>query len=841
MSKYPLSTHSSGNHHRPDPERAANTDTGDEPERDGLQLAHTLGSIHRHRGLVVAIVLSAVALGALFRATSRPQYRATAVVRVSSERQAVAGGVENAEPALSRSADPLLSIIQLQRSRTVIGQVVDSLGLRLQPLAQRIALGRFRLGRSLGSEYLTDARVAPGAPADTVYLQFRDSTVWAESSAGDTTVDYGEPVQFPDITFTIPRRPNAGSAEIAVLPRDEAIDRVLSLLSVSSRAGTDVFEVHAVDPDPVRAQQVANLAVITFQEANVRSAQELAQRRGVFLSAQLKKTDGLLADARHALIRFLQQQRYSSASAGMAEEQAALGALTARRAELTADRQVFSSLLDQIQSPDDSVRGDALRSLAYAPEVAADPRITRVYQQILVYRTRLDSLTTGRFRSADSDPDVVQLRSLLASTQQELAFALRGRINSLKERSTALASIGASSRASIRSLPAAEAVEGELRSRVRSLSDLHDEIDRDLTKASMAQAVEAGSVDIVDLAPVPYIPDLPPWWLVVLVSGLIGLVLATAVALYVERGHSLHRPEEASRFLDLPELAVIPPVDEFPAALAADGANPALPGRNGHQQFPSGAGEAFRVLRSGLLLSESIDATHRSIAVTSSLPGEGKTLIALNLAASFAEEGRHVLLVDFDLRAGRLHSVFGVAREPGLVDFLKTRKDWPAVASPGAPKSSWAFLPDVEELARERGERTGERVTPRVHRTSIKGLDFLTSGTRPRNPASIVTETRMRRFVEDAAQHYDLLVLDLPPVLATADAVILSAMVDGVVFVFCAGRTDREAADRARQQLDRVKAKLLGVVLNDPKGSIPGFGQYYYPYGYGDPHADVRR
>lgn len=195
----------------------------------------------------------------------------------------------------------------------------------------------------------------------------------------------------------------------------------------------------------------------------------------------------------------------------------------------------------------------------------------------------------------------------------------------------------------------------------------------------------------------------------------------------------------------------------------------------------SAAAEAYRTLRTNLRFS-SLDRDVRSVLVTSAGPGEGKTTVAANLGVALAESGKRVLLVDCDLRKPGLHALFGLPLAPGLSNALADD------------------LPD-----------------PPLRATSQPGLSVLTAGDPPPNPAEFIASARLAHLLNRLRSTVDLLVLDSPPVSVVADAAVLAPAVDGVILVVSAGRTKRELAQRAKQQLETVGARLLGAVLNNAR------------------------
>lgn len=214
--------------------------------------------------------------------------------------------------------------------------------------------------------------------------------------------------------------------------------------------------------------------------------------------------------------------------------------------------------------------------------------------------------------------------------------------------------------------------------------------------------------------------------------------------------------------------------------------------------------EAFRVVRTNLQFS-SIDKPLKIICVTSSEPTEGKSTVISNLAISFASTGKSTILIDADMRKPKQHKIFLLENYKGLSNLLAD--DLP-----------------VEQV---------------VNEMSIQNLHILTSGPQPPNPAEIVGSARMKKFMQEVTQKYDIVLVDTPPVNFVADASIISSYTDGIILVVDAGITKREAVIVAKQQLQKVNAKILGVVLNKVKQT--GSGYYYYYYYYGEDNRKIRK
>lgn len=212
----------------------------------------------------------------------------------------------------------------------------------------------------------------------------------------------------------------------------------------------------------------------------------------------------------------------------------------------------------------------------------------------------------------------------------------------------------------------------------------------------------------------------------------------------------------------------------------------------------SPASEAYRMLRTNIQFS-SISRELKVIAVTSSIPGEGKSTTACNYALSLVETGKKVLLIDCDLRKPTIHRKFRISNTSGLTNILL-------------------------------GETTIENTL-----SLVGGLSILTSGTLPPNPAEVLESQRMKDFLQEMKSHFDYIIIDTPPLLAVADGQIISSMADGVLLVVESKKTPKDSVLKSKDLLINANANILGIILNkceisNKKGYGYGYG-YYYGYG----------
>src|SRR5688572_142506 len=297
--------------------------------------------------------------------------------------------------------------------------------------------------------------------------------------------------------------------------------------------------------------------------------------------------------------------------------------------------------------------------------------------------------------------------------------------------------------------------------------------------------LKTSNIRIVDKAETPRRPASPNRLTNLSLALLGGAFLGIGLAFFFEYLDSrIRQPDEIKAHLGLPFLGMIPSFDPKQTT------GPPLIG-NG---MPNEFAEAFRGIRTNVLFS-SADAGSKSIVVTSTGPGEGKSVVSANVAKSLALAGQRVLLIDADMRRPKTHELFGVPLEPGLSNVMV-----------GDAKASET-----------------------VKRTLTPNLWLLTAGKNPPNPAELLGSKRFREFMETLGQHFDWVIIDSPPVMAVTDASIIAHSATGVVFVVAAEMTNRGPAKAALEQLDSAKAKYVGGILNrvDVRRNAYYYARYY--------------
>ncbi len=334
-------------------------------------------------------------------------------------------------------------------------------------------------------------------------------------------------------------------------------------------------------------------------------------------------------------------------------------------------------------------------------------------------------------------------------------------------------------------------------------------------------SLKRGDAELIADANTPTAPISPHPKRDAALGAFVGLLLGVGVSLLREQlNDRIRSAAEAERLAGQPLLAQLP-YDEEASKLRSAGL--AMVDRP-----TSPLSEAVRSLRTSIQYL-GVDQPVKVIMVTSAAPGEGKSLVAANLAAAFAQADYRTLLISADLRRSSIEAMFAdLPPSSGLTGVLApvafNGHRSPANGSENGHELRGGITTSVEALVK----------------TSVPGLLLLPSGATPPNPAELLGSRRMANMLADFATQTDIIVIDSPPLLPVTDAAVLAAKADGVVLVTALNETRRDATLRARAILEGTSARVLGVVVN--KSPTSGSAGYYYADYYGrDGHSTERR
>ena len=330
---------------------------------------------------------------------------------------------------------------------------------------------------------------------------------------------------------------------------------------------------------------------------------------------------------------------------------------------------------------------------------------------------------------------------------------------------------------------------------------LYEELVRKIKEAGINASFQNSSIRIADSARPPLKPVFPDIKMNLLLAFFLSSLLGVGAAVLSDvLDATIRDPEQVTRTMNTDVLGSLPAVKPWRGRLgqvAASCNSVALvrAGENGNQAV-SGHQEAIRTLRNSILLTD-FDRRIRSILVTSASPAEGKSTAAAHLAISHAEQRHKTLLVDGDLRRPSIHRRFNIPGTVGFSNFLVAEHPWKELL----------YAPD-----------------------EVPHLSVLPAGP-PSRRASDLIGRGLAELLEEAALEYDLVILDAPPLLGFAEPLQMATAVDGVLVVTRAGETNRKAVATVINTLHRLRANVLGVVLNEVHQAMSDSYYYYGHYG----------
>lgn len=359
-------------------------------------------------------------------------------------------------------------------------------------------------------------------------------------------------------------------------------------------------------------------------------------------------------------------------------------------------------------------------------------------------------------------------------------------ISALEAKRTAQEQIIEKLSVQMQGLPSVEQEMAFLERETESLVQAVTMLKMKLEQTKIRRDSKEAEIKILELARMPQVAVPKKRSSSVLVTAFIGFILGIALAFLLEYlDQSIKDPSDVERVLELPLIGLVPLIDSKQAIVSAD------------KQIAKSVLEPFRSLRANV---KHLAGQHnaKTFVICSAVKGEGKTTLAVNLAITFAMDGRKVVLIDGDLRRSQIHSLLDVPREGGVSDYLMGAKELDDILKP----------------------------------CSHKGLFVVTAGERPHNPSELLGTPRFAQLVAGLRERADIVICDSPALIPVSDIMSMAPVVDACIMVVRALWTPTKAAQQARNQLTRIGARPLGSVLNGISHSRGYYPYYYGYYGY---------
>lgn len=570
----------------------------------------------------------------------------------------------------------------------------------------------------------------------------------------------------------------------------KAPDRAAALekdLTISPVRLTRIVEVHMHHPDPSKARDIVNTLLDLFLEDNQsqKSFRALTGYRQLRQEAQTQENELTKA------IQAMQDYRIAKGTVSL-EQDVNIIAMGFKQAKEAFEAQRLRSETATRLADEANRWKQAGKDISDFPEVAKDTQVAQVKLALGNNLTQF-SITTNRY--GPKHPNHKSLVSAIAADQRRLtAEALR-----------AFNSMQAQADIEKNNLEGARKKLAEAETEVTKLNEIKVQYDVLNRKRERVEAMyqlilaktkeyDLGSKElvqnmrVVDPADVPARPVRPNKPLVIAGSFIGGLIISFGLALFVNfLDDSVKSQEDVEVRLMQRFLGYVPHADAD-SVVERD--------LQSHLDPTSSVAESFRTLRAGVYLAQNADQLRR-ISVSSTVPSEGKSLVASNFAIVTAQTGLRTLLIDADLRRPSVHEAFQIKSPVGLTGYLIGKTN------------------DIDSV---------------IVRSEVPNLDILCCGPTPSNPSELISSQRMKDLLDSLSSKYDRIVIDCPPVSAVADPLVVGSASDGMIYVAKFNKVRRELIRRSLQRVQEAAIPVVGVVLNDI--DFRGSDAYYYNYHY---------
>ena len=630
--------------------------------------------------------------------------------------------------------------------------------------------------------------------------------------------------------------------ELGLIPRESVLDEahtaekygkiILELqnkIKTEQEGNTSIINVTASSDEPGMARKIANLVVEKYREESILSRNRQIFEAKKFIEEQLTIVEQGLRTAEDSLNSFKRKRGIVSISDEQKDELERLSGLESGKEKLDLDIKENEYSLNLLKEGKSITDKSMARLFADAdPYQSVISKLNARVSELLLER---DNLLIGL---TPAHPQVREVDAKIANVRAELASQLESKRNTLLKKRELISADIAGLKGGLQMLPAAAMELSRLERDVKINQELFSLLKTKYQEALIKEAERVEEVSVIRNAIEPTVPKNPPR---TFAKGALGLTLGVIFGLvfafvFESLDTSIGTIEDVEEFLGIPVIGVIPNLNTGDVSdflkdnyrIAGDWKLRVYQSLISHFMPRSVAAECYRSLRTNVLFTAT-EKNLKSIMVTGSSVREGKTITALNLAIVLAQVGKRVLLIDADFRNPSIHQYFGLEREPGLSNVILGNISWQEAVR----TITDIMLGDIE-------------VDDLMATPGMDNINIVTSGLHVTQPSEFLNSSRLPNLLEEMKKAYDFVIIDAPPVLPVADAVILGNKVDGIFMIYEAGKVARNALKRTKFLLENVGANILGVILNNLSAeSSPDFhqgGMYRY---YSERRAESKK
>ncbi len=764
---------------------------------EGFNVRDIWRKVRKRKWLILTIVLIATTIVSVESFRTKSIYQASAKVALNRDNATVV-----------KLGSAVLETDDSERIRT------DLLLLETYPLLEEVVV-RLKLDQNPG---FLDAGQ-------------RKTVVEAVSSIAASLKGGGEPASAANGQL-VPPQEMAAPLQETLRSREESerlapyVETLKAYLIVEQIPTTRAIRIMFTHTDPAVASQVANGVAEVFVNYSFNNKTEKYNKSATWLETATRKLMAQMQQAEQELANYSRANGIFSTDEKQSLVADKLTNLYGQALKAETDRIIKQSLYEEVRQG----------RVAQLPEAFSDTRTAQLQAKLGDLQIKAAQLST---RFGPDNPNLAEVQQQIVQLEQQLTDgtkSLEGRLKADFDRAQR------DERLIKESLERAkgEAIQQNqasirfniLRQNVDTAKSLYNDFLQKTNQANIQLAEQNKDLRIIEPARNGALVG-PRRMRAIMIGMLLSLIAGLGLALLLEYlDNTVKNVEDVMRSTQLPTLALIPAMSatavrrigskqralnksaeeataeakeaEVIGGLAPRGLQPQGT-KVATLDALSTVVEAYRMLRTSVLLSTA-GTPPKTILVTSSQPGEGKTTTAVNTAISLAQLGASVLIIDADLRRPAVHKTFKMQNTRGLSNYLSSKTP-------------------IENL---------------IVNVQTPGLAVLPCGPIPPNPAELISSERMKDLLRLLGERYDHIVIDSPPLISVTDPVILSTMVDGAILVVQAGKSSRDLVRRARQELAGVGAKVFGVVLNNVDVKKEGYDDYYY-YRYNSSYSDGQK
>lgn len=613
----------------------------------------------------------------------------------------------------------------------------------------------------------------------------------------------------------------------------EAMSKVNELQKkiVTMKVGnSNLIDIKVTSSDPKEAKDIANTVALVYQEENTAERNRRIKEARIFIEEQVNDVGQKLRKAEDELKAYKESHNIYSVSGETTSALARLNEMRSRLEKTREERLESESQLKKLEQMSDK-------------EILTMERpYTENYQSIMY---KLNNILTDleleknilALDVTEKHPKYQAIKEKIKEVRNEMLKEVRGKAKILKSREEVISREIENLTASNKSLTDNEIIIARLEREVKVNSDLYSFLKSKYQEALIKESELVQEVTIVKPAVEPTSPITTEKTNMVAIGGLIGLLIGLVIAFVQETlDTSIGTIEDVEEFLEVPVVGVIPHIETGEVIEHLIRKRPALKEIERdvlekhallvtHFDPKSPVAEAYRSLRTNIQFA-SMERGGKVFLFTSSSLQEGKSTTIVNLAITMAQMGQKTLLVGANMRRPSIYRIFGIEKEPGLTDVILGNRQWQEVVKTIADVLMGRF--EMEDITMAPG---------------LDNLNIIECGSIPPNPSELLSSPKMQTFIKEAREHFDIILIDSPPVLPVADAAILAPFVDGVYIIYQVGKIGRGALRRAKVHIEASRGSVWGIILNDIKAEISGYSTYsqYYSHYYAEDTVGGRR